>query len=56
LWGKETESCRAQKPRISPVSRYFFELPHLLASAAAMGDRDWFTGRDTCFVNIVRGE
>jgi hypothetical protein len=47
---------RAQKPRIGPVTRSFFEFTHLLHLGGHDGESALSNGPDTCFVNIVRGE
>jgi hypothetical protein len=48
-------TCRAQIPRIGPVTRSFFELARPVPPRwPRWGIRTVYRGRDTCFVNIVR--
>jgi hypothetical protein len=49
--------CRAQKPRIGPVTGSFFEFGRPAPPRRSRwGDPDRPPGETTCFVNIVRGK
>jgi hypothetical protein len=52
----ERECCGAQKPRFGRVTRSFLEFARPAPPPRPHGDPDGPPERDTCFVNIVRGE
>jgi putative transposase len=50
------ETCRAQKPRIGPVTRSFFEFARPVPPREPRWGSRLSSERDTCFLNIVWGE